>query len=94
MFQFPERYFIGTTVGKELKIGHKFLREKSIEIVLKKVGLDGINLTIPPEQLSGGQQRRLAVAVQLIRNTSILLLDEPTAGLDWEMRNDVMNLIL
>ena len=94
VFQFPERYFIGTTIGKELKMGHKSLREKNIEIVLRKVGLKDINMTQPPEQLSGGQQRRLAVAVQLLRNPSILILDEPTAGLDWEMRNDVKNLIL
>ena len=94
VFQFPERYFLGTTVGKELKIGHKALREKNIDIVLKKVGLSSINLTQLPEKLSGGQQRRLAVAVQLMRNPSILLLDEPTAGLDWSMKNDVKNLVL
>jgi len=94
VFQFPERYFIGSTIGKELKIGHKSLREKNLKIVLKKVGLKDINLTQPPEQLSGGEQRRLAVAVQLLRNPSIILLDEPTAGLDWSMRNDVKNLIL
>ncbi len=94
VFQFPERYFLGTTVGKELKIGYKSLREKNIEQVLKKVGLSDINLTQQPENLSGGQQRRLAVAVQLMRNPTILLLDEPTAGLDWSMKNDVKNLVL
>lgn len=94
VFQFPERYFLGTTVGKELKIGYKSLREKTIEQVLKKVGLSDINLTQAPEKLSGGQQRRLAVAVQLMRNPTILLLDEPTAGLDWSMKNDVKNLVL
>ncbi len=94
VFQFPERYFLGKTVGEELRIGHKSLREKNIEQVLKKVGLSDINLTKPPEQLSGGEQRRLAVAVQLMRSPTILLLDEPTAGLDWSMKNDVKNLVL
>ena len=93
VFQFPERYFLGSTIGNELKIGHKSLKEKNLEKVLKKVGLNNLNLTQPPEQLSGGQQRRLAVAVQMLRNPSILLLDEPTAGLDFSMRNDVKNLI-
>ena len=49
VFQFPERYFLGTSIGKELKIGYKSLREKNIEQVLKKVGLSDINLTQPPE---------------------------------------------
>tara|TARA_B100002051_G_scaffold209616_1_gene201101 strand:- start:98 stop:724 length:627 start_codon:yes stop_codon:yes gene_type:complete len=94
VFQFPERYFIGTTIGNELKIGHKSLKDKNIEKVLNKVGLKNLNLAQPPEQLSGGQQRRLAVAVQMLKKPSILLLDEPTAGLDWSMKNDVKNLIL
>ena len=37
VFQFPERYFLGTTIGKELKIGHKSLREERIELVLQKL---------------------------------------------------------
>ena len=93
IFQFPERYFIGSTIGKELKIGHKSLRDKNIKSVLRKVGLEAVNLTMPPEKLSGGQQRRLAVAVQLLRNPDIILMDEPTAGLDWSMKNDVSKLI-
>lgn len=93
IFQFPERFFIGSTIGKELKIGRKYLKEKDLMNVLKKVGLSKINLKMPPEQLSGGQQRRLAVAVQLLRNPEIILLDEPTAGLDWSMKNDVKDLI-
>ena len=93
IFQFPERYFIGSTIGKELKIGQKSIREESISEVLKKVGLENINLKMPPEKLSGGQQRRLAVAAQLLRNPNIILMDEPTAGLDWSMKNDVSKLI-
>jgi len=93
VFQFPERFFLGATIGKELKFGYKSIKEIKIKNVLNKVGLSKINLTVPPEKLSGGQQRRLAVAVQLLRNPNIILLDEPTAGLDWSMKNDVKDLI-
>ena len=93
VFQFPERFFLGATIGKELKFGYKSMQETKIKNVLNKVGLSKIKLTAPPENLSGGQQRRLAVAVQLLRNPNIILLDEPTAGLDWSMKNDVIDLI-
>ena len=84
VFQFPERFFLGATIGKELKFGYKSIKEIKIRNVLNKVGLSKINLTNPPEKLSGGQQRRLAVAVQLLRNPKIILLDEPITGLDDE----------
>ena len=93
VFQFPERFFIGSTIGKELRIGHKSLKHQEIEKVLRKVGLSKVSLTMPPEKLSGGQQRRLAVAVQLLRNPNIILMDEPTAGLDWSMKSDVSKLV-
>jgi energy-coupling factor transport system ATP-binding protein len=52
-----------------------------------------VSLQQAPESLSGGQQRRLALAVQLLRNPQVLLLDEPTAGLDWSVRSDVVELL-
>ena len=46
-----------------------------------------------PNSLSGGQQRRLALADQLIRQPHLLMLDEPTAGLDWSMRRQLVSLL-
>ena len=43
--------------------------------------------------MSGGQQRRLALLVQLLRNPKVLILDEPTAGLDWSVRHEVLELL-
>ena len=54
---------------------------------------EDINLKQPPEKLSGGQQRRLAIASQLIKEPEILLLDEPTAGLDWSVRGEIVDLL-
>ena len=93
VFQFPERYFLGLTVSQELRIGHRRLSGEAQSKALKEVGLSKIDLRQPPERLSGGQQRRLAVAVQLLRTPRILLLDEPTAGIDWSVRNEILGLI-
>ncbi len=93
VFQFPERHFIGLTILQELRLGHRRLAIDIQEKALKKVGLMTENYKLPPEWLSGGQQRRLAIAVQLLREPKILLLDEPTAGLDWSVRNEIVELI-
>lgn len=93
VFQFPERHFCGGTVLEELRLGHPELTTDRLYEALGAVGLGHLSLQDAPHDLSGGQQRRLALAVQLIRQPHVLLLDEPTAGLDWSMRQQLVNLL-
>ncbi len=93
VFQFPERHFCGCNILEELRLGHPELSAIRVKEALTEVGLSHLSYETPPHALSGGQQRRLSLAVQLIRQPSVLLLDEPTAGLDWLMRDQLVNLL-
>jgi energy-coupling factor transport system ATP-binding protein len=93
VFQFPERHFCGSTLLEELRLGHPELTSEQVQNALQEVGLEHLSFSTPPHFLSGGQQRRLALAVQLIRQPNLLMLDEPTAGLDWSMRRQLVRLL-
>ncbi len=93
VFQFPERHFCGNTILQELRLGHPEIGSEQINKTLSEVSLEHLPLQTSPNSLSGGQQRRLALAVQLIRQPHLLMLDEPTAGLDWSMRRQLVNLL-
>ncbi|MFJ5788831.1 ATP-binding cassette domain-containing protein [Lysinibacillus sp. NPDC093197] len=88
VFQYPEHQFFETTVYKELAFGLKQIGQSekeiraSISAILPKVGLDETILTLAPFQLSGGQKRRVAIASIILMQPKLLILDEPTAGLD------------
>jgi len=93
VFQFPERHFCGSTLLEELRLGHPDVKRTRIDQTLQDVGLQHLPPNTSPRALSGGQQRRLALAVQLIRQPFLLMLDEPTAGLDWSMRQQLVNVL-
>jgi energy-coupling factor transport system ATP-binding protein len=93
VFQFPERHFCCGTILEELRLGHPELSSERVKEALTEVGLNHLSLNAAPQALSGGQQRRLALAVQLIRQPHLLLLDEPTAGLDWSMKRQLVTLL-
>lgn len=99
LFQFPEEQFYNETVKQELEMtlilnDYKLKEiEKRIIEVLIMVGLDQSYLNKNPFKLSNGEKRKLALAEVLILNPKVILLDEPTIGLDSKSKNDLIKLL-
>lgn len=99
VFQFPEHQLFEETVEKDIAFGpmnygvsEEEAKQKARELI-KLVGLPEDILTRSPFDLSGGQMRRVAIAGILAMNPNVLILDEPTAGLDPRGRQEIMNMI-
>ncbi|OJG36486.1 cobalt import ATP-binding protein CbiO 2 [Enterococcus devriesei] len=98
VFQFPEAQLFEETVAKDIAFGPKNfgISEEDAYVLarenLKLVGLDEEYLERSPFELSGGQMRRVAIAGVLAMEPEVLVLDEPTAGLDPLGRKEMMEM--
>ncbi len=99
VFQYPEHQLFEETVYKDIAFGLRKQNlpeeevKKEIYRVTEAVGLSSEILEKSPFELSGGQKRRVAIAGVLAMKPSILILDEPTAGLDPKGRDEVFGFI-
>ncbi len=100
VFQFSEYQLFEETILKDVSFGPKNYgytmeeAQKKAKAALKLVGIDESLYDHSPFDLSGGQKRRIAIAGILALEPKILVLDEPTAGLDPRGSEDMMNLFI
>ena len=99
VFQYPEYQLFETSVLEDVKFGPKNLGIDNLHVelrafeALKQVGIGEELLDVSPLDLSGGQKRRVAIAGVLAMEPEVLILDEPTAGLDPKGRDEIYDLI-
>lgn len=99
VFQYPEHQLFETDVFTDVCFGPKNLGldKKEVQLrafqALKQVGLPDDCFYQPPFDLSGGQKRRAAIAGVLAMKPEVLVLDEPTAGLDPKGRDEILDLV-
>lgn len=99
VFQYPEHQLFEVDVFSDVCFGPKNLglSQKEVQLrayeALKQVGLEDEYFYQSPFDLSGGQKRRVAIAGVLVMKPEVLILDEPTAGLDPKGRSEILELI-
>ena len=99
VFQYPEHQLFELTVAKDIAFGPKNLGlpleeiEQRVKEAAALVGLKEKYMEKSPFELSGGQKRRVAIAGVLAMRPKILILDEPTAGLDPKGRDSILRQI-
>lgn len=99
VFQYPEHQLFEATVLDDVKFGPRNLGLDEVEIkqraseALQQVGVDPEQWNASPFDLSGGQKRRVAIAGVLAMQPEVLVLDEPTAGLDPKGREEILGQI-
>lgn len=100
VFQFPEYQLFEETIEKDIAFGPKNFgtpeneANELVKKILPIVGLDESYLDRSPFDLSGGQKRRVAIAGILVLDPKVLVLDEPTAGLDPQGAQEMMTLFM
>ncbi len=98
-FQYPEYQLFEETVYKDIAFGPKNMKLDEAEVDLRVhraadfVGLDGSLLQKSPFDLSGGEKRRAAIAGVMAMEPEVLILDEPTAGLDPRGRKKIIQMV-